>query len=936
MLLVLCVPVHPPCAGEEDAPRKADREGASIAREEELSLEELFPEKGLFGPAAERPAFSASGRYAAYLYRPYLERRHGHDLWIYDVEKQASRRVTSVSVMSRFQEAVRRVRDERIGKRRDGGEKEGSGGKAGVDDGFSGKWEGRVTGGESLGLPPVGIDVTIRLELDEDGAVTGTFQTSFGSGRISGGRFDRKSGALKGGLSFPETGMTGTMDLTVARKTMKGAIVLDTGSGTIPFKLTAKWTSPPERTEGAARDAAGTEGEDETGEKEGQDGEETTKDESGDRVDPSDADNEQGLRYGGVSDFVWAPEADELIFTSGGDLYRYRLEGDRIDRLTVTQGEEGAVAYLPDGSGYTFLREGTLSRVRFGSHLVEQISLELPADEELLDYKISPDGKFLSLLTRRGSLPWEGGREVGIMDYRDRFARVRKVKRHLPDDPIPDIERFIYLYSLEDVPAEAGSLHKVFSRKWAMPRDIVSEPEWALDSRRLAFLTFDQETAHVEIHEVEVPGDAGDEKGKAPESRMIYRFLHNGGPMTPYQMKPHYLADGRRLAFITELSGFRHLHVLDPVYETLNPLTRGRFEIYVESLSKDRRWMFVSATKEHPARLDLYRIDLESGEMNRLSPMAGIYEDPAISPDGRFVMANFMNFRHLRELSVIDARAGEQKILTDSHPEKAKKLLGAVPEFFTYENRHGQEIWGYMFKPEDWKPSERRPLLIYSYGGPLGTTKMVVKGIVFHENFFFPYYMARKHGYVACVIDTRGMSGYGAAFEKANFMQAGKPQAEDLVDGVKWFVEHQGVDPERVGIYGWSFGGFLAQMCLYSQPGVFACGIAGAGPTEWYNYNSWVGTGVIGIDAEGEADLEKHSLLPLAKNLEGRLLLVHGMQDDNVLYQDTVRVYRELLEAGKETQVELFLDPTGGHGLGGAVKTLNRMRKYEEFLLRCL
>jgi dipeptidyl aminopeptidase/acylaminoacyl peptidase len=196
--------------------------------------------------------------------------------------------------------------------------------------------------------------------------------------------------------------------------------------------------------------------------------------------------------------------------------------------------------------------------------------------------------------------------------------------------------------------------------------------------------------------------------------------------------------------------------------------------------------------------------------------------------------------------------------------------------------------------------------------------------------------MAEKHGYLTCTIDPRGMSGYGSVFEKANFKQVGKPQVEDLVDGVKHLIAHFGVDAKRVGIHGWSFGGFQTQMCLYTQPDVFAAGIAGAGPTEWENYNAWYSTGTISESRTGQPDLGAFSLLPLAKNLKSRLLLVHGMEDSNVLYQDTVRVYRELLKAGKETLVELFLDPTGGHGLGGDVSLLARERKYEDFLVRFL
>jgi dipeptidyl aminopeptidase/acylaminoacyl peptidase len=194
--------------------------------------------------------------------------------------------------------------------------------------------------------------------------------------------------------------------------------------------------------------------------------------------------------------------------------------------------------------------------------------------------------------------------------------------------------------------------------------------------------------------------------------------------------------------------------------------------------------------------------------------------------------------------------------------------------------------------------------------------------------------MAQKHGFVTCTIDTRGNSGYAGVFEKANFGQVGKPQVEDLVDGVTYLVDQHGVDPKRVAIHGWSFGGFQTQMCMYTEPDVFQAGIAGAGPTEWENYNSWYTRHTIGKSDPGKATLKAFSLLPLAKKLKGQLLLVHGMEDSNVLYQDTVRVYRELLKAGKETLVELFLDPTGGHGLKGDVKSLAQYRKYEQFLLR--
>ena len=558
----------------------------------------------------------------------------------------------------------------------------------------------------------------------------------------------------------------------------------------------------------------------------------------------------------------------------------------------------------------------------------------LPSGETMGSYRLSPDQSRIVFLATKGPGYWSGSRTVNIVNYRDRFARVNQVSRHVSDDPMPEYETAVYLHQLNDNFTEEHEPKKVFTFKQTGPRDILYTPEWAPDSSRVGFAVFAQDTGHVEIREArfeESEEDDGDVT--IEEARVIYKFLHNGGPNTPRMIRPHYLADSRRMVFITELSGFRHLHVLDPVYEQLEQLTSGRFEVYLNDINEDHTRVFVAATKDDPSQQHIFSVELDTGEMTKLSIDEGVYTRAAVSDDASHVLAMHANYGILPELVAIDVEAAETMQLTDSHTDEARAITEPMPEFFTFENRHGQTLYGHMFKPDDWSPDDQRPMLIYVYGGPLGTTKMVTRGSYSSPGYFFAYYMAKKHGYVTCTVDPRGASGYGGLFEKSNYEQVGKPQVEDLVDTANWFIENQGVDKDRVAMHGWSFGGFQTQMCMYTEPDVFAVGIAGAGPTEWENYNSWYSTGTIGPSRTGEPDLKAFSLLPLAKNLKGRLLLVHGMEDANVLYQDTVRVYRELLKAGKESLVDLFLDTTGGHGMGGDVKALGWYRKYEDFLL---
>ncbi|MFT7171008.1 MAG: dipeptidyl-peptidase-4, partial [Paracoccaceae bacterium] len=844
-------------AQDKDVEKSKDKEDADDGK---LTLEKLFDKEGWFGSSPRSTEISPDGQFAAYLWRPREERRHGSDIYLMDLATGESRRVTSVSVMAEFQASTQKVAEDRLKKAKKGAKKD-----------------------------------------DEDKDKDRSWSKL--KDKVKGSPDDDQKGDQKGDQKDDERDLR-------------------------------------------------------------------------DVVTEKDADDKTSPRYSGIRGFAWSPTATEFLFTSGGDIYRYHIDGekgDSIDRLTKTREVEREVQYLPDGTGYTTLLGEALVRVEFGDHFVDQLDPRLPDGMSMRGYELSPDGKKVTFVASVGdSSP--GNRTVDIATYRDRFMKVRTVPRNVSDDPISNAKTGVFVYVFPERESEDGYLSKVFEQKATGPRDILRVPDWAPDSSRVTFSVFDQETSQIRVLEAILPdhskdqkkkeadakeADGADAKGETPdddedaeevkeekkmkvepiEANIVHRFLHTGGPNTPGMILPRYLGDSRRMVMLTEQTGFRQLHVLDPLYESLEPLTQGHFETYPLGMPKDRSCIFVEATKEDPACLDLYSVSFETGEMKRLTGERGQYASGTFSQDGKHVLATFSNYGNARDLVHIDTEDSKQTRVTESHPERAKKILALQPSFFAYDNRDGQKIHGSLFEPEaasakTKESDEKRPLLIYVYGGPLGTRKQVVEGNYGGPNLFAKY-MTDEHGYVTATIDPRGMSGYGAVFEKANFEQVGKPQVDDLVDGVRYLIEHHNVDPNRVAIHGWSFGGFQTQMCLYTEPEVFKCGIAGAGPTEWENYNSWYSTGTIGESRAGKTDLAKYSLLPLAKGLKGKLLLVHGMEDSNVLYQDTVRVYAELLDAGKETLVELFLDPTGGHGLGGHVKTLNRYRKYEEFLLRC-
>jgi dipeptidyl-peptidase 4 len=627
--------------------------------------------------------------------------------------------------------------------------------------------------------------------------------------------------------------------------------------------------------------------------------------------------------YGGVSNVEWAHKKNELLYTFKGDVFRWKPGEAKPTRLTKTRETESQIEWLPQDDGYTFRRGDAVYRVKFDSAMIEQLNPEMPQGVRFGGYFLSPDGERMALF---GSKPGQQGRQVDYIVYRDRFAEARKTTRGVADDDFLG-EQYLYVFNIAEDEKGDGKPFEV----WKFPggeeyqeTSIHDEP-WSPDSKKLVFASWKRDKKELLVHVADL---------EAKKVDVVFKATSDGEHRTPSMANPFYTPNGKNIVLLLDISGFRHAHVLDPQVGGARQLTQGFFETYPLEMSKDGKWLFVRATKEDPSCQDIYRVDFETGAFNRLTSQEGNYSNPKFSHKQDRFTASFSSWDQLNETFLVSA--GKQTQITDSHNAEAFwKNIRLKPKLFTYENRHGQTVRGFMFLPKGHQKSDKRPLMIYVYGGPLGEGKSVTCGSFNTTAYLFNMYLTHVLGYVTVTIDPRGQSGYGAAFGKANWEKPGVAQVEDLRDGVKFLVENYGVDPKKVAINGWSFGGWQTQMCMYTAPDVFTLGIAGAGPTEWQNYNTWYTGGVIGNSPKGDpAHLDKYSLTHLAKNLKSPLLLLHGVEDTNVLYQDTVKVYRELLQFGKGPLVELAIDPTGGHGMGGDMSNRDRHAIYLTFILK--
>lgn len=844
------------------------------------SLEQIFRAQPYRNDPAKDAAFSRSGRYLAWLWSPFGE--PGTDLWVHDTRTGKTTRITSPAVMAAFDAPEDLARfDKKLQQR---------------NTEYAERQAREVAQQAYLRGEPVDLSqwetaalAVVKQELADKKA-----------------KEDAQKAAEKAEAEA-EKHAAAVLAAQRAGKPVPAAPAASAADKKAEDKPRELWELRDELKKKRARD----------------------------KLKPTDL-------YPGAAQFAWARKADELVFQYRGGLYRWKVGDAAPAQVVATQRDLRLVGYTADDTAVLFADETRVLRAGLRQPGVQVVNRELihPDDEQkkyrIAETVVSEDGRWMSLVARapaRGAddkAPAPTGRQVEIMSYGERWATAKKVPREVSDDKrsVPPMALYI-----RQVPAAGEAPRKqpapVFTNNGGDVWFEMSDMAWARDGSRYAFTTWEREKELLRVY-----------VGSASESAKPELVLERRGDVgheVVNVIKPRFTPDGKTLVLVLDESGWRLPYAIDVATRALRPLVKGAFEAHqIAGFTADSKALFVLANQGDTAAMNLLRVDIASGATQALGAAGEFHRAAAASEDGRWVAANAGNWAQRPELKLLptDGKAAA-RTLTDSTDKAWNDLKLLQPERFAYTNRHGDRIEAYLFKPAGWQATDKRPAVVYVYGGPLNDRHIVEVDSFQNTAYLFGQYMAAKHGFVTIAVDPRGHSNYGRKFSGANWERPGEPQSEDLEDLVK-LLPGYGVDTTRVGLNGWSFGGFQTQYTMFTRPDLFAAGIAGAGPTEWENYNSWYSGRTIGKVDRTKPVLRKHSLLPLAKGLRKPLLLVHGMQDPNVLYQDTVNVYRELLDAGKDALVELYLDPDGAHAMGGVVKPAGWHRKYEAFWLRTL
>jgi dipeptidyl aminopeptidase/acylaminoacyl peptidase len=370
-----------------------------------------------------------------------------------------------------------------------------------------------------------------------------------------------------------------------------------------------------------------------------------------------------------------------------------------------------------------------------------------------------------------------------------------------------------------------------------------------------------------------------------------------------------WLPDNKRVWFQSEESGYSHLYTVDVTNGQKKALTSGNFEVQKAQLSRDKKHWYITANKTHPGEQQFYRLPADGGALTQITTMPGASE-VTLSPDEKTLAVRYSYTNKPWELYVMDNKPGAKaRQVTSSLTDEFKSYPWRDPEIVTIKARDGADVYARLYRPA--KAEAQGPAVIFVHGA--GYLQNAHKWWSQYSREYMFHNLLVDKGYTVLDIDYRGSAGYGRDVRTGIYRYMGGKDLTDHVDGAKMLADKYGVSPQRIGIYGGSYGGFITLMAMFTQPDVFKAGAALRSVTDWAHYNHGYTDNILNEPYNDSIAYARSSPIYHAAGLKGALLMCHGMVDTNVHFQDIVRLTQRLIELHKENW-ELAVFPVEDHG----------------------
>ena len=597
------------------------------------------------------------------------------------------------------------------------------------------------------------------------------------------------------------------------------------------------------------------------------------------------------------------PAETAVLINWANDLFYYELGSDRAIRLTSNPDEEVGEGFSPDGRMVSFVRGGNLYVEDLGMQRRERAltydgsakilngRLDWVYQEELYGrgnfgaYWWSPDSKSIAFLRiDESSVP-----EFTVVDHIPYDQKLEVTPYPKAGDPNPIVK-------LGVVNAAGGDIRWVDTFKYQPEDFLISRVTWTPDSKNVVYQAQNREQTFLDVNFA----DASDGKS--------HNVIHETSKAwVAINEQPIWLKDGSFI-WASERSGWEHLYHYSTDGKMLRQITDGRWEVRsVEGVDEENGYIYFTATEHSAIAPDGYRVKLDGSGLTRLTKTEGSHRVD-VSPAYNYFIDVWSDINTPSQVRLYDASGKLVRVIADNKVDALKQYKLGTTELLHVNTRDGFVMEAMMIKPPDFDPRKKYPVMSFTYSGPHAPQ---VKNSWGSQTYMFHELLAQK-GYIIWVCDNRTASGKGMEATLPVYKNFGELELRDLEDGLTWLKSQPYIDGSRIGIWGWSYGGFMTSYALtHSQS--FKMGIAGGTVADWRDYDSIYTERYMGTPQNNPEGYNKSSPRNAAKDLHGKLLLIHGAIDDNVHMQNTIQFIYELQKAGKQFQLMLY--PKSRHGV---------------------
>jgi len=624
-----------------------------------------------------------------------------------------------------------------------------------------------------------------------------------------------------------------------------------------------------------------------------------------------------GLGRRAPSQYQWAPDGAAILFQGPTALAWLDLKSQAGRTLVSGKSAIADPKISPDGKFVSFVRDHNLWLVNLADS--QERAVTLGGTEEI----------------RKGELDWVYPEELEIKTAywwspdSSAIAYLEMDERKVSQYPLVDFSSPNGEAELERYPVAGGANPVVrvlvvsVQGGEARAMDIGAETDiyiprvnWLNDSRHIAIQRLNRAQNALDL----LIADAATGKTRTALSEQDPNWINVSDDL-------YFFKDGKRFLWSSEHTGYRHLYLYDLDGKQLAQLSKGEWEVTaLNAVEESKGVAYFTATEKSPLERQLYRVGLDGSGFTRITKEEGTH-DAVVAPNAATFYDTYSNTAAPPRQDLYRTDGSRVTLINENKVAELADYHLSPVEFLNVKSHDGASLNASIIKPPNFDTQKKYPVLVSTYGGPHA---QVARNAWGGSTFLWHELMAQK-GYIIFLLDNRGSAGRGHVFETPLHLRLGAQELSDQRDGVQYLKSLPYVDANRIGIWGWSYGGHMTLHAMFEAGDDFNAGFAGGPVTDWRYYDSIYTERYLGLPQINEKGYRDSSPVKYAAQLKGKLLIAHGTGDDNVHFANTLTMINDLIEAGKYVEVLAF--PGRGHGVSDPPARRLLMQRVTQFFL---